>query len=79
MWFRWHRTAGRPLKSLIGFERIPSLAPQGLATVEVPLTAWELALADADGVWAPVPGAWGLAADNGTPGGKKVTATLTVA
>eukprot|EP01050_Picozoa_sp_SAG11_P031287 SAG11_NODE_9659_length_891_cov_1.558081_2_plen_101_part_00 len=71
---------GKPIKSLVGFERIPALAPNGGATtVTIPLTAWELALADSEGKWAPVTGAWSLAADNGAPGGKKLTATLTVA
>ena len=70
---------GLPIKSLVGFERIESLVPGGSTAVTIDLTAWELALADAEGAWAPVAGAWSLAADNGTPDGKKVTATVTVA
>ena len=63
---------------MVGFERLPLVAAGGKATVTVALTAWSLALANAEGVWGAAAGAWTLSANTGGHSEVGVSATLTV-
>ena len=73
-------TNGTQLRGLVGFERIHGLAAGASQTVEIPVTSWSLALADADGEWGTETGAWTVSATNGSSsvGASAVHATLTV-
>ena len=73
-------TNGTQLMGLVGFERIFALGAGASQSVEIPVTSWSLALADADGEWGTEAGAWTVSATNGTGAGSSaVHATLTVA
>lgn len=77
---------GDPLKSLVGFGRTGLLPPGGSTTLSVTLSAYELSLADPQGVRGARAGAWTIVANgegNAPPtgdgaGGAATSATLLI-
>jgi len=58
---------GNPLKYLFGFTRVHNLAPNKQATVNFPVTAWDLSLVDTEGKRSAIPGTFKVIIDTVTP------------
>jgi len=58
---------GNPLKYLFGFARIHNLAPNNQATVNFPVSAWDLSLVDIEGIRNAVPGTFKVIIDTVFP------------
>lgn len=71
-------TDGNPIKSLVAFERIPSLSAGESVSVTFPLTAWSFALANTQGTWDTAIGTWKLTANNGDTATTSVCGDLVV-